>query len=348
MKPLSRSRLILIICFLIIIIAASAILTGHVFRTNSDNGKTISKQKKVLLYSSLQNHQLEAIEKAFEKYHPDIDMSFFSSGTGNILTKLTAEKQNGSIKADVLWIGNPNSYDSLLESDDLLEDDSPWRQDISPHFLGNRETRLIPARLITMGFIYNTERIAEKDIPRSWESFLMLDNSVISDPYSSGTTLNTLQQLAQDKKYGWEYLLRLKESDKDILSGSAATAYQVGVGTYKAGLIADHVAAMIKGLGYPVDFVLPAEDIVTITSPMALIKGSQNSHEARLLIDFILSDAGQNLLASIDIQPIRGPLALSPTSGKLLVMTEQILTTKEFLSVFDHTFLSKEKVADEK
>ena len=48
---------------------------------------------KVMLYSSMQEAQLQAIEKAFEAKYPDIDMEYYYAGGGKLVTKMTTEAE---------------------------------------------------------------------------------------------------------------------------------------------------------------------------------------------------------------------------------------------------------------
>ena len=63
---------------------------------------------KVMLYSSMQEDQLMAIEKAFEAKYPDIDMEYYYASGGKVITKVTTEAQAGKIEADIIWTGDPS------------------------------------------------------------------------------------------------------------------------------------------------------------------------------------------------------------------------------------------------
>ena len=48
---------------------------------------------KVMLYSSMQEAQLQAIEQAFEAKYPTVDMEYYYAGGGKLVTKMTTEAQ---------------------------------------------------------------------------------------------------------------------------------------------------------------------------------------------------------------------------------------------------------------
>ena len=63
--------------------------------------------KTVMLYSSMQEDQLNAIKQAFEKKYPDIKMDYYFAGTGKVITKIATEAKSGQVAADVIWVGDP-------------------------------------------------------------------------------------------------------------------------------------------------------------------------------------------------------------------------------------------------
>ena len=50
---------------------------------------------KVMLYSSMQEAQLQAIEQAFEAKYPTVDMEYYYASGGKLVTKMTTEAQDG-------------------------------------------------------------------------------------------------------------------------------------------------------------------------------------------------------------------------------------------------------------
>lgn len=82
--------------------------------------------KTVMLYSSMQEDQLNAIKQAFEKKYPDIKMDYYFAGTGKVITKIATEAKSGQVAADVIWVGDPADYIGfkklgILENMNLLK-----------------------------------------------------------------------------------------------------------------------------------------------------------------------------------------------------------------------------------
>ena len=69
---------------------------------------------KVMLYSSMQEAQLQAIEAAFEAKYPGVDMEYYYAGGGKLVTKMTTEaKDGGQIASDLVWLGDPSDYEAF-------------------------------------------------------------------------------------------------------------------------------------------------------------------------------------------------------------------------------------------
>lgn len=294
-------------------------------------------KRRVVVYSSLQELQLEALKQAFEARYPDILLDYYCAGTGKILTKVSTERQQGDILADLLWVGDPDSYASYLDADLLVSYSSAYEDDIPEQFQFT-DARLTAARLIVMGFAYNIREMKGKKLPATWDDLLATDGVVFADPASSGTMLYTLRALICDPRYGWGYWEALKASGAEVCGGSGATGYQVGTGVYQVGIVPDHIAAMVRNMGLPVAFTYP-DDCIVIPSPIALFKESPNPEEGMLLFDFILSDEGQAVLASVDIVPVRGAHASLTNTSNDMNRDGESPDRQELLERFDSLFL---------
>lgn len=345
MKRNMQSHRSVLLLILGVVLCGLAIISIEMFLTqrgirgerhDPSDGQEVLKRH-VVMYSSLQELQLETLKKAFESRYPDIQLDYYCAGTGKILTKVSTERQQGGIQADLLWIGDPDSYISFLDADLLVPYSSPHARDI-PSAFSFSDPRLTTARLIVMGFAYNTRLINGDALPASWEDLPKISGVVFADPTSSGTMLYTLRTLCRNPKYGKEFWKALATSGAEVCSGSAATGYQVGAGNYQVGIVPDYVAAMVRNMGLPVGFVYP-DDLVVIPSPIALFRDSPNPDEGRMLFDFILSDEGQRVLASVDIIPARGNLAAAINSFVESEASNSQEDRQKLLEWFDMLFI---------
>lgn len=67
----------------------------------------------------------------------------------------------------------------------------------------------------------------------------------------------------------------------------------------------DYVTENLKSKGSKIEFVYPSEDIISISSPIAIVKGAKNEANAKKLYDFILSKEGQEVLVQNNMLSVR-------------------------------------------
>ena len=70
------------------------------------------------------------------------------------------------------------------------------------------------------------------------------------------------------------------------------------------GVCPDYLAEELIGEGAAITFLYPS-DIVAVGTPLALVKDSANMENGQLLYDYLLSQAGQQLLADCGLVSVR-------------------------------------------
>lgn len=300
----TEKRKSLFIFFLIIsiLLVGCSTDTGDAPASDSSDGES----GKVMLYSSLKDTQLAALKEGFMKKYPNIKMDYYTAGTGNVMTKIATEQQAGGINADLIWVGDPTNYIQFKEEGILMPYESPEAKNIPDRFK-DEDNEYIAARIITLGFVYNTDLVKEDEAPKSWSDLLkpeFKDNLAMSDPTSAGTTLYTVAGLIQNPDYGWDYFKKLKNNGLKLESGSSGVVNKVGAGEYKVCIGVDYIARALIDKGSPIAFSSPGEDIPIIESPIAIVKDTKNLEAAKLLYDYIISEEGQKILAETFATPV--------------------------------------------
>jgi len=276
-----------------------------------DNKVFCNDKVDIILYSSMKETQLKALNKGFTNKYPEINMNYYSAGTGEIIDKILNEDRIGDIKADIMWIGDPTYYYILKERGILLPYESEEALTI-PSALKDKDNYFCAARIVTLGLIYNTELVSN-NIPNSWNDLLKpcFNNKVImTNPSISGTTLYTVAALIQNKNFGWNYIYDLKKNGIKIVDDSITVIDKIAEGEFDIGIGAIYIAKTKKEEGYPVDFVYPQEGIIAIPSPITIFKSSKNIEAAKKLYDYIISIEGQLILMKENVIPVRPEVKL--------------------------------------
>ena len=262
---------------------------------------------KVMVYSSMQEDQLVAIKKGFEAKYPDVVMDYYFAGTGRVITKIATEHQAGQVAADVIWVGDPSDYLSFKKEGILEKYSSPEAAAIDAKFI-DADGCYTGARMMNMGIGYNTALVTPEEAPKSWNDLLdpkWEGQIVMTDPASAGTTKYFVAALLADPNYGEEYFKKLRANGCELESGTTATHNQVAAGAYKVGVMLDYVSHNLMAQGSPIGFTYLPKDLISIFSPIGLVKGCANPENGKLLYDFILSKEGQEILVANNLLSVR-------------------------------------------
>ncbi|MEG0911272.1 MAG: ABC transporter substrate-binding protein [Ruthenibacterium sp.] len=261
----------------------------------------------VMLYSSMQEGQLEAIKEGFSAKYPDIKMDYYFAGTGKVVTKIATEQQSGQVAADVIWVGDPSNYITFKKNGILEKYQSPEAEAIDDKF-EDAEGYYCGARLVVGGFGYNTNLVKPEEAPTTWEELLdpkWAGQIIMTDPGSSGTSCYMTGALMGDEKFGSDYFTKLKANGAELESGTTATHNKIAASAYKVGICLDYVTQNLANEGALIGFSYPTENLISITSPIALVKNCANPDNGKLLYDYILSKDGQAILVANNLTTVR-------------------------------------------
>lgn len=316
--------------------------------TTEESGNESGESGKVMLYSSLKEEQLQALKEGFEDKYPDITMDYYAAGTSKVATKMATEAQSGQIATDVVWIGDPSNYVTFKEQGILEAYESPEAETIDEKFK-DPDNMFTGARLVIMGLTTNTNSVPDGEEPTTWKDLLdptYKDQIVMTDPGESGTTFYLVASLINHPDYGIEFFEQLKEQGTELESGTTSTHTKVAANAYKVAIGVDYVTQTLEAEGSTVRFTYPEQDLIAVSSPIALVKNSPNPDNGKLLFDFILSVEGQEILAANDTTPIRpevtkeGSMSLEKIVERAMIADDEAIAEQstDLLQQFDEIF----------
>jgi ABC-type Fe3+ transport system substrate-binding protein len=310
-----------------------------------------TKEGQVTLYSAMiVNQALRPIADAFQKKYPSVKLSYWRGDTEDIVAKLSAEERANNVVADVI---EGTGVGELAVSAGFL---TPYYTPVAEEYPASERdpsNLWTPTRLSYFSAAYNTKMVPADKVPKSYEALL--------DPQwkgkmawrigtSSGTPLFiTNLRLAWGEDRAMAYFQKLR--DQQIInfgSGSARTLVdRVMAGEYPIALnIFAHHPLISKAKGAPVDSQL-MDPVATTSATMGIPKGVHHPYAALLLIDFILSKEGQQIMASAEYFPARPdvpPLPqLAPIVPQIAGVPENFVSPSNLLKYTD----SSEKIFDD-
>ena len=301
---------------------------------------------KVMLYSSMQEAQLQAIEQAFEAAHPDVDMEYYYAGGGKLVTKMTTEAQDGGqIASDLVWLGDPSDYEAFKANGWLEPYVSPETAHIAAEYM-DPDGYYTAGRLVTMGIAWFIG-VEEEDAPKTWNDLLdpkWKNQIIMTDPSQASTTKYWMAAMMQSEKYGPAYFEALKANGVELESGTTATHNRVADASYQVGICLDYVSANLIAEGSPMAFHYTTEDVITMNSPIAMIKGCANEENAKLLMDFILSKEGQEVLVANNLVSVRDDVEMKVDTSAIAAINMPVdyadlgVNLQSYLDTFNKIF----------
>ena len=254
------------------------------------------------IYTSVPQDMADTFQRAFQEKYPDITVNVYRATSGEVLTKMKTEKEAGQMSSDVVWVADFSSADSLKDIDLLAKYESPEGEFIADE-LKDAEGYYYGSRVINMVLAYNTQIEA----PSSWNDLNSpeLSGKAGVPSSSSGSAFQFIGTMVSNPDFGWKYFEDFKANGGMQFKANNDVLQRIASGEILAGAVLDYMVTDMKNQGSPVDFVIPEEGAIAVASPIALVNGCSNEDNAKAFIDYVLSEEGQELLASLNTTPAR-------------------------------------------
>ncbi|OWU67954.1 ABC transporter substrate-binding protein [Roseovarius sp. 22II1-1F6A] len=261
------------------------------------------------LYTSQPNADAQQTVDAFMAANPGIDVDWVRDGTTQLMARLTAETEAGAAQPDVLLIADTVTLEGMAQQGQLAAYTSPEAEAYDPA-LYSAEGYYYSTKLITSGIAYNT---GVETPPASWSDLAaddMANLTAMPSPLYSGAALIHLATLTSNPDLGWEYYEKLAANNARAEGGNGGTFKAIASGEKPYGTVVDFLVIRAKQDGSPVEFVFPEEGVSYVTEPVAILAGADNMDAAQKFVDFVLSEAGQELVLEQGYIPARNDMGM--------------------------------------
>lgn len=251
-----------------------------------------------------------------KKYGVDIEM--MSMGTGACYTKLLAETENPTV--DVMFGGvestwthdYPNLFMTYIANGNELLPEVYQNPDgmITNYILGGSCVMIVNEELEAELGLHITSyadlldprlkgQIASADPNASSSSFAHLSNILLA--MGDG-------ECPYESEAAWNYVAQLIEQlDGSLTSGSSAVYKGVANGEYVVGLSYEvGVGGFIANGAKGVRAVYPTEGVCWTPVGSAIVNGAKNIDNAKLFMDWLISEECQTLMATAQGSVLRG------------------------------------------
>ncbi len=329
----------LVVLILVVVLVVAVVIKISVKPGTSQSGKGGGK---LVVYSPNSEGLMNATIPLFEEKY-GVDVEVIQAGTGELLKRIRSEKERPY--ADVLFGG---SWSLAYDNKDLWEP-----------YVSKNDANVLDAYKNTVGFItgnvldgscliINTDLIGDIKI----EGYADLLNPKLKGKIATADPANSSSAFAQltnmllamggyENDEAWQYVRDLFENIDGKIGGSSSGVYKsVADGENVVGLSYEDPCAQLVRDGAPVKVIYPKEGTVYLPASANIIKGAKNMGNAKLFIDFIISEEVQNIWGTtLTNRPV---LKNAKTSDFMIPMSDIYVIEEDIPYVSSH----KQEIVD--
>lgn len=283
----------------------------------------------------------ESINRAFMKKYPGIVAKKTRVQSQRLLVRFETESRAGKHSFDI--VRTTDWYIDIFKKKSLLAKyESPeWSQ--IPNEFKDRDGFYTSLYTAVHAPAYNTRMVAKNDLPRSYDELLepKWKGKLGLEDAAYVWFVNVLK--IKGEKAGIEYMRRLARQEISLRASTTLLSNLVTAGEIPLAidLYADDIERQKKA-GAPIEW-LAFDPTIVHTIAGAINRNAPHPNAARLFMDFLLSEEGQRIYLSNNLQPIRkGLIAPWAPKGKLHVNDPEIgEKVSEYQKMFSEIFGTK-------
>jgi iron(III) transport system substrate-binding protein len=256
------------------------------------------KEGELVWYGVMATDRAGEVIRAFEKTYPFVKIRFQPGNAGRQLEQLMIEHRTKKYQADV--INTRRSYVGVMaKAGAVSRYRTPLRAALRDGFI-DKDGFVNSIYAQPRVFLYNSRMVARENAPRSFNDLLdpRWKDKLAMDTTDYDWLASLIDFYGRDKAL--EFAGRLAKQQINFRRGLTLLAQLAVAGEFP--LVIDVFPEEIlpmKRAGAPAEFVL-SEPFVPVKTPttISISSGAPHPHAAALFVDFLLSKAGQDVLAA--------------------------------------------------
>ena len=253
----------------------------------------------LILYTTVSQAHYDIAIAKFNELYPNITVHYTYGGAGDCKARIQAEAANP--QADAMFGGlqyaDLEAYGQYFDTY-VSKNDAKMQEGYH-----NDSGKLTFHDVQIPVMVVNDALEAELGIKvTGWASLLdpkLYGKVVMANPTSSSSAWNNLQCLLTDfggwdSDAAWDYIAKLMSNGLVVVSSSSVPGKSTLAGEYAVGLSYEPAIVKLLDAGTTGGHMVYWEEGVTsVGFASAIIKGAKNLENAKLFMDFLQSDAGQ-------------------------------------------------------
>lgn len=257
-------------------------------------------------YTSLAGEIVDSMVAGFNEAHPDIDVEVFRGEQTDVVSRVVQENQAGRLQGDVVEVTS-DGFRVLADLGVLTPYTTPAIDDYDERFIipapeGGDGVLGVGDRASYVGFAYNTEELAEDEVPQDLEGLLdpALKGKLAITSSTTGVRFvgNVYERFGEEE--GQQFLEDFAAQDirVEAVSGSAlAELIARGEVVASPGIFRNHAQAL-QEQGQPIEWV-PLEPVTANVGYAGAFADATAPCSAALFLDFELGEEGTKIYESL-------------------------------------------------
>ncbi len=278
------------------------------------------KEGEVVWYSTLIINQIvRPMVEAFQAKYPGIQVRYSRATSSDVALKIRNEARARRVQAD-LFDGSNTVF--MLQEGGLVAEYRPKSAEAYPADLKDPRGLWTALNLFYWTSAYNTNLVKEAEAPKTYEDLLdpkwkgkIAWTNDLTPGGPPGFIHNILATMGEEK--GMAYLrtfaaqgpVSIPAAQRVVLDHVIAGEYPLAV------MILNYHATISAAQGAPVRWI-KMEPLLQSMSLVSVVKDAPHPNAARLFVEFMLSDAGQKVMADSDYLPASPSVAAKVPGNK--------------------------------
>ncbi len=287
--------------------AGLALVSGSAFAVDPALVKAATEEGSVVWYTGLIiNQAARPMAEAFEQKYPGIAVKVARHVSSEVVLKVQSEAQAGRPQADV-FDGSAAVFPLMKAG--LVEAYQPEAAADYDSRIKEPKGYWTASNLYFMTPAVNTTMVKPEDYPDTFEKLLdprwkgkivwTADPTMLGGPgfiYDVLFTKGQTDGMAYLKKLAEQDIVNVPASQRVVLDKVISGEFPIGLMTF------NHHSVISAAKGAPVDWV-KLEPVIQAVNPLGIVKDAPHPNAAKLLVEFILSKEGQEVLKQASYIP---------------------------------------------
>jgi iron(III) transport system substrate-binding protein len=306
---------------------------------------TASRERQLTIYSATDSRGLADVLAAFRKLYPFIAIRYVDLAAREVYDRFLAEASSRRVAADLLMNSAMDLQIKLVNDGYSQPYASPEKPNLPEWAVWKNEAYAVSAEPIV--FAYNRRLLPAQEVPRSHSDLQTLlerrraayeGKIALYDPETSSTGFLYITQDVQLDRGTWNLVRAIGRTKPKMYNSTIEMIRKVSSGEHLLAYNMIGSYALAQAAKDPAIGIIVPNDYVLMTSRIALIpKEAPHPASAKLFLDFMLSRAGQSLLARQHMTPLRQDvqqvrLSVDPNRVRAIRVGPTLLTNLDQLT----------------